>query len=658
VENLTPPIVDFIRQTRGNVFITGKAGTGKTTLLHEIRRQAGGNPVVVAYTAAAALNAGGVTISSFFQVPRGPLLPADGDNETLAVSPDKLKLWRALELIIIDEISMVRADMLDYLDRLLQEVHASTEPFGGVQVIVFGDLFQLPPVTNTDWPILAPVYETPYFFSSRVFRRSPFWTFELERVYRQDDPVFIDILNSIRLDNIGDHLLAVLNTRYSATGAPADYVTITTHNKLVSQTNRERLEALPGDLFSYPAAVSGDYPRDAFPSDELLQLKEGALVIMTRNDSSGKQQYYNGRAATVIQLSAGHIRVRFSDDGTELEVAREVWKHTQYDLSADGGKVTESDAGSFTQYPLKLAWAITVHKSQGLTFDKAAVDVSGSFAHGQAYVALSRCRSLRGLVLNAPVTRSSLIIDPAIVGFMSGLRRLQGAGTEIAEASGDRQFKFLRSRFKYPLVKKYAGQLGHEDLHRLLKDDLAANAQKFLVKELSVPGALQASPRLIARLQAAAGYFLPRLHQATTLLRQLAEGDTRLSVINTLLLELSLRETFFTAIRDSLPLADTPDLVRKSKTSFQPAHKKRPVKETPLVHPELYNKLCAWRAEWSRSNGIPEYQVITDKSLKTVANKAPRQLDTLASIAGVETPGVAQSLLKVVQAHFGTQELF
>lgn len=396
-------LLDFLATTNQPVFLTGKAGTGKTTLLRKIRDTTKKNFAVVAPTAVAAINAGGVTLHSFFQIPFGPLVPVGDEHaETnFKYSDEKTRLLRCLDLLIIDEISMVRVDLIDFIDRTLKRVKGSNRPFGGVQVLMIGDLYQLSPIFHDAWHILGSYYSSPYFFDSLVFRSTPMLTFALDKVYRQSDPVFLDILNGMRENSLDAGLLAKLNERYDPSLNQEwkdDYITLTTHNQLVNEINQGCLEKLPGEIFEFNAEVSGDFPKDAYPTDEKLQLKLGAQVIFIKNDSSGKRQYYNGKAAKITAISQDSIKVTFTNGGREIEVEKEIWQNVKYSLSAEENKIDETSTGSFSQYPFKLAWAITVHKSQGLTFDQAIVDVSTAFTHGQAYVALSRCRSLEGLI--------------------------------------------------------------------------------------------------------------------------------------------------------------------------------------------------------------------------------------------------------------------
>ena len=333
-------ILDYLAQTDKPVFLTGRAGTGKTTFLQHIRQNLAKEMVVVAPTAVAAINAGGVTIHSFFQVPLGPLIPGvrgkrQPQPPIRSVNPEKEKMLRRMQILIIDEISMVRADVLDYIDALLRLVRASARPFGGVQLLMIGDPYQLPPVTNNDWDILGPVYKSPYFFDSLVWASSSFLTFELSRVYRQSDPVFIDILNSVRDGKVTESTLAALNGRYIS--GPdldlSDYLTLSTHNNKVKEINEQRLDALPTPEHLFSATISADFPSEAYPAEKELILKEGAHVMFIRNDSSGKKQYYNGRAARVSRIENGRVHVTFLDDGSDFIVIPEIWQNVKYTLS-------------------------------------------------------------------------------------------------------------------------------------------------------------------------------------------------------------------------------------------------------------------------------------------------------------------------------------
>ncbi|MGF1925794.1 MAG: ATP-dependent DNA helicase, partial [Bacteroidia bacterium] len=509
-------IIDCIEKTNKPIFITGKAGTGKTTFLRFVRSWTKKNLAVVAPTAVAAINAGGVTIHSFFQAPFGPIPPTPYNTAFTefagkSFGTEKTKLIKCLDLLIIDEISMVRADMIDYIDRVLRFIKGNSQAFGGVQLLMIGDLYQLPPVFQNDWYLLGQFYNAPYFFDSLIFKEYPLLTFELSTVYRQSDPDFINILNEIRNGSINEKLLKRLNQHHIQVKGEVDltnYVTLTTHNPLVKKINEERLAQLPGVIHTFKATVTGDFPKEAYPTDENLVLKAGAMVMFIKNDSSGKKQFYNGRTATIDSIIGESIKLTFIDDGTTFEAKEESWENTKYALGETDQKVTQTIAGSFTQFPLRLAWAITIHKSQGLTFDKAVVDVGAAFAHGQTYVALSRCRNLEGLVLKEKVDAKNIITDPAVTAFMKSVQLQTPNHLTLAQALIDEQIETLKACFDFaPLQLAWSHLISilreigmaNEKLdpaENLLRKKIGPVADQFVRQELKKEANLQSlSPR-------------------------------------------------------------------------------------------------------------------------------------------------------------------
>ncbi|RZJ92127.1 MAG: hypothetical protein EOO20_02860 [Chryseobacterium sp.] len=670
MESSNKIIDSLINSTSQNIFITGKAGTGKTTMLQSVKQSVNKNVIVVAYTASAALNAGGITISSFFQLPRGPVLLNGAERNTLIerISSEKLKLIRSLEMLIIDEVSMVRADTLDYLDVLLRTVRASDLSFGGVQVLVFGDLFQLPPIVGTEWDLLSKHYDTPYFFSSKAFSERPFAIFELDKVHRQKDEIFIDILNSIRSNDISDNLLDVLNSRFFVEVPPNDYITITTHNYHVDSINAKRLQDLNGVSYSYKAIVKGEYPKDSFPCSEDLVLKVGALVVMARNDSSGQNLYHNGRPAEICELDRDSIKVRFIDDSVELMLSREKWDFVEYELSSEG-KVKESTLGSFEQFPVKLGWAITVHKSQGLTFDKAVIDIAGSFAHGQAYVALSRCRTLDGLILDKKVTRDNLINDKSVVDFMKKNRSTLDASF-LERARCDDTLSFVLSNFSFSLLIENFRRLVTafpEELsayEEIVVKELGGVAQHFVRKEFNGFSGMSITDFSNTRLKDASVYFLPRLVAVSEKLYEIVKQGLRMmpsieKVFELTSLELEIKKIFFDKIATGDSLSDirlsTALLLRTfSFLAIDSA-------ERMSSNPRLYSELCEWRKSQSKKRGVPERFILSDKTLLKIIDKVPKSLDALASISGIGTAkarNIGEDLFKVITQHSGKQELF
>lgn len=421
---LSEKVIQLINQTQTSIFLTGKAGTGKTTLLQKIVQATYKNVAVTAPTGIAALNANGVTLHSFFQLPFGAFLPAEVPLETLnfgvnfltpssyhtqiKLRSQKQKILRNLELLIIDEVSMLRADTLDMIDFVLRFVRRNSQPFGGVQMLFIGDLLQLPPVVKPEeWEVLKLFYQGVFFFHSKVIEKNPPLYVELEKVYRQQDTDFISVLNHLRNNKITPADVALLN-KYVRSDFQVDsgVIMLTTHNAKADKINREALEKIPQESFSFQAEIQNDFPEFLYPVDSVLILKKGAQVMFVKNDAS--KQFYNGSIGVVEALSSEEIWVRLTNENTLVLVKKYEWEHIRYAVDAQTNELIEEKLGSFTQYPLRTAWAITVHKSQGLTFEKAILDIDAVFAPGQAYVALSRLRSLNGLVLLSPLQTNGL----------------------------------------------------------------------------------------------------------------------------------------------------------------------------------------------------------------------------------------------------------
>lgn len=431
--------VDLVNQSNRNIFLTGKAGTGKTTFLRYIREHSLKQTAVVAPTGVAAINAGGSTIHSFFQLPFSPYLPEtrgafnqeDATNKhtllgKIKLNRDRIKVMQQLELLIIDEISMVRCDVLDAIDVVLKHFrNRHVEPFGGVQVLVIGDMYQLPPVTvDEEWNLLSQYYNSPYFFDSRIMQQSPPVYVEFEKIYRQSDDKFIGLLNQVRnnaLNNQGKQLLDSLYKPDFRVQKDDGYIILTTHNYKADTINGEELSKLKTKSYSFRAVIDGEFNEKAYPADEMLQLKESAQVMFIKNDKEKVKRYFNGKIGTIKRITDDGIYVQCKGETDEIEVKKEVWENIHYSVNKQNNQINEDVVGSFTQYPLRLAWAITIHKSQGLTFEKAVIDAGAAFAAGQVYVALSRCTSLDGIVLQSQITSSSLKSDETIVHFSKNI---------------------------------------------------------------------------------------------------------------------------------------------------------------------------------------------------------------------------------------------
>ena len=428
----------YVQHTNRCIFLTGKAGTGKTTFLRRLKEECPKQMAVVAPTGVAAINAEGVTIHSLFQLPPQLFLPTDEARRQLfaemQMRANKQRVLRNLELLVIDEISMVRADLLDAIDAVLRHFkHRPTIPFGGVQLLVIGDLFQLSPVVREEeWRLLQPFYDGPYFFQARVFRELKPVYIEFEHVYRQTNQEFLSILNQVRNNALTPQSFAVLNGRVlkfsgsdvqrfrRADGA----ITLSTHNSKVDAINQREMDALKGKEYTYKATITDTFPESMYPIDEQLTLKVGARVMFIKNDSSTDKLYYNGKLGIVTSLSKQAINV-LCDDGTQVCVHNEVWENIRYNADSGSDQVQTEIIGTFTHYPLRLAWAITIHKAQGLTFDQLVIDAEDAFAAGQVYVALSRCRSLEGLTLLTPIPTRALTNAREVLQFTDNQDSLQ-----------------------------------------------------------------------------------------------------------------------------------------------------------------------------------------------------------------------------------------
>ncbi len=425
---------EVVNNTGRNVFLTGKAGTGKTTFLKKLMKETSKNCVVVAPTGVAAINAGGVTMHSFFQLPFNAYLRHGGyvqgevqfTNKSellrgLRITKAKRELMSEMDLLIIDEVSMVRADLLDAVDDILRSVRGNrNKPFGGVQVLFIGDLFQLPPVVqDQEKELLKKYYESPFFFNAEVLKENPPLIIELKKIYRQTEEKFIGLLNSVRNNSMAEQDFELLHSRYvpSFWIDVENIITLTTHNNTADKINRDELQKLNAPIFKFEANVDGDFSDRAYPTEKVLELKLGAQIMFIKNDTKAGK-YYNGKLAKIIKLTAEEIIVKLADSDIELRVEKEKWDNIKYVFDKEDNKINEEPLGSFLQYPIRLAWAITIHKSQGLTFTKMAIDAGASFAAGQVYVALSRCTSLTGLTLLTKIPASAISTDQRIVEFI------------------------------------------------------------------------------------------------------------------------------------------------------------------------------------------------------------------------------------------------
>jgi hypothetical protein len=474
-------VIQLVNQTNQNIFLTGKAGTGKTTLLKKITSSTYKNHIIVAPTGVAAINAGGVTIHSMFQLPFAPLLPTDyytnytGQStfETrktilrhFKVRADKRAILNSLELLIIDEVSMLRPDTLDAIDIMLQYVRFNKKPFGGVQVLFIGDLMQLPPIIrNHEWDVMSQYYDGKFFFHAQVLRQEQPIYIELTKIWRQDDAHFINLLQKLRNNEIDEEVIDALSpyvdTKFDIKNNPG-YIVLTTHNQQADTLNEEALADIREKEYTFDAEIVDDFPDHFFPIEKVLRLKRGAQVMFIKNDMSFEKRYYNGKIGFIKSISGGELIVRFPEENVEIEVDKFTWENIRYTVNPMTQEIQEDIQGTFTQYPLRLAWAITVHKSQGLTFEKAAIDISKIFAPGQAYVALSRLTTLQGLRLLNPLTNRNISIEEAVLSYEKYKSSAEEIEKNLMIYTQDFLYDICMRSFKYYEIKRWMQRMEEE----------------------------------------------------------------------------------------------------------------------------------------------------------------------------------------------------
>jgi len=684
-DNLFELAERLVENTGTSLFLTGKAGTGKTTFLKYITENTSKRFVVLAPTGVAAINAGGSTIHSFFQLPLCPFLPDIKELITEYQMPDRyrslrkerIRIIRTLDLLIIDEISMVRADLLDAVDMSMRRYRRSDKPFGGVQLLMVGDIRQLSPVvTDNERPYITRVYSSPFFFSSKALRSLEYVTIELKTVYRQENQEFVEILNSIRDGHPSDEMLRKLNSRVGAditSGGKSEPIRLMTHNRRVDSFNTRRLETLPGKAVPFTAEIEGDFPESSYPADGTIYLKEGAQVMFIRNDTSGVGEYYNGKIGNVSSISPdGNITVE-CENGQEISVSPVEWENIQYTLDKDSGEIRQEKTGTFRQIPLRPAWAITIHKSQGLTFDRVIIDTDAAFAFGQVYVALSRCRTLEGISLDSPVRPSSLFSDQAVSDFTSSLPQSQTVLESLPGLETAHYAHQLCSIFDFKTAGRYLGWMDKiwqdnlddiypergskisECLHDL--DEMHPVTEKFR-KQINLLCSRSASVTedefLHERIRKASGFFSPTLEK----IRSTVTGVTSLEIDNKdvkkkikeasgeLLTQLGIllstmemiqSEGFsvrkYAAIRTGCLLEDRSRTSKKAvKCVSQPVITASDEELEPNA--ELVDRLRKWRTERYIADGVPAFFILHQQTLMQIAAKNPQTEEELLSVRG------------------------
>lgn len=678
---------DFVQFTNRNIFLTGKAGTGKTTFLHSLKDTLFKRMIVVAPTGVAAINAGGVTIHSFFQMPFGPILPGrleKSDNKFVQkFNKKKINIIRSLDLLVIDEISMVRADLLDGIDTVLRRYKNKTLPFGGVQLLMIGDLQQLAPVVKDDeWNMLRQYYDTVFFFSSAAFKQSNAISIELKHIYRQQDNSFIKILNEIRNDRLSIESVKALNERYQPGFSPENdegYITLTTHNASANKINEEQLEKVKSKTYTFEAEVEGLFPEHSFPVNQFLKLKVGAQVMFVKNDSSPEKRYYNGKIGIITDIEDDLIYVKSKDEDFSIEVSQEMWENVKYTINEKSKEIEEDIAGSFIQYPLRLAWAITIHKSQGLTFDKAVIDAKAAFAHGQTYVALSRCKTLQGLILSSKISEEGIICDQTVNKFNQDVEENQPDDQALKDSRKAYQLALLNELFSFRQIQyqiekcKKIAEENHAVLDSNLAeklDDLILNgtiplikvADNFSIQLKQLAGSGNAEEQLQERIKKAAIYFYDQAQKNLFQPFENCAFETDNKAIKKSINEVFLKikelfgekEACLESCKKGFVLKEYLH-VRAIAALQKPKLKtvtSKVLVSTTTENPALYEVLKLWRSSTAKETGLAPYLIAHQKLLIGISNFLPGNESQLKAIKGMGAKKLKQygaELLSIVQ---------
>ncbi|MBO7616322.1 MAG: HRDC domain-containing protein [Bacteroidales bacterium] len=678
--------LDFVEElvlyTDSHIFLTGKAGTGKTTFLKNLPLKTYKRMVVVAPTGVAAINAGGQTIHSFFQLPFGPQLPENMlgkpfNAKSLAaqyqkLNKKKINLMRSLDLLIIDEISMVRADVLDAIDAVLRRVRRSQKPFGGLQLLMIGDVHQLAPVAKPEeWEVLSPYYDTPYFFGSQVLKKAPYVCVELEHIYRQHDEDFIILLNKVRNNRMDAECVRLLNSRFKPNFVPKDeegYITLTTHNYQADQINETKLAAIKEKPLTFKAEVHGTFPENTFPTKEELVLKVGAQVMFVKNDPTPEKAFFNGKIGRLVGYDEKEGTVTVESEGERISVPKLKWQNMEYTINAENQDIEETEIGSFTQIPLRLAWAVTIHKSQGLTFDKVIVDAGQAFAHGQVYVALSRCTSLEGLVLKTRITSNALVNDYSVNQFVEHLSEKEPTQDKVDQLRHDYELETMLELIDFDGIYKDFGKLmkviyDNDTLFESTMIQDLSQRRNRIHEELCQVGLKFESQ--IQRLHAEA----PSCEQNQALQERLIKGvayfDEHLKAIAEGLFDLPFKtdnQAVNEQLTEALKLLEEDITIKDScleacKSGFtikayqktksvkaiekeKSGKKKVEIKDDVMDKSPLYAALSAWRLQKAKDADVPAYTIAHNKTLKAIAQLQPVTILALKEVPGMGTKSI------------------
>ena len=676
---------NYIQETGTSIFLTGKAGTGKTTFLKNIRDNIAKRMIVLAPTGVAAINAAGVTIHSFFQLPFCPFIPGlnykDYSTE-LKFNREKIKIIKSIDLIVIDEISMVRPDVLDAMDNALKKYRDKNKPFGGIQLLMIGDLQQLSPVIkDEDWDILKNYYDTPFFFSSIALKQINYVCIELIEIFRQTDKTFIDILGKIRDKQLDDNIINTLNERYIPDFTPDDnegYITLTTHNATAKEINEIKMNCIDEEEYIFNAEIEGDFPEYSYPTEQQLILKKGCQVMFVKNDSCQDKRYFNGKIGIVCDISDNSVTVQCNnDDNYKITVETAEWKNVKYAVDNKTKEIVEEEIGSFKQLPLKLAWAITIHKSQGLTFDKVIIDAQAAFAHGQVYVAFSRCKTLQGIVLRSKINKHIVFKDINVDNFTETMHNNQpDESTLINDRSMyfvkllSEQFDFtnLFTYFKtiynilnasysksYPeLVKRYATAIIS------FENDINSVSKKFIS---IIDYYVQDETKIHERVKKGAAYFIEKCTEIVDVLLKQTDVDTDSKDIekffknnyNRCVQEWRIKKaTLQHTAEQGFTVCDYLNIKNKTQLESEFISKaekksKKLVNSNDIKNPRLYSILIEWRNAEAIINNIPVYTVIMQKAIADIANTLPVTNKELLQISGIGKAKLAKYGSEIIE---------
>ena len=700
----------IVENTGMHMFLTGKAGTGKTTFLKELKRRSPKRMVVTAPTGIAAINAEGMTLHSFFQLPFAPYIPdtvfnAGKDAYRYRFSKEKIRIIRSIDLLVIDEISMVRADLLDAVDSVLRRYRSSHLPFGGVQLLMIGDLQQLAPVVKAEeWELLSKHYDTPYFFSSRALAETQYATIELKQTYRQTDAHFLNLLNRVRTNTADRRVLEELNRRYKPQFVPPKeerYIRLTTHNILAQNINERELGKIDRPTFVFNAVITGKFPEYSYPTDETLTLKQGAQIMFVKNDRSPEKRYFNGMIGEITAIDEKGFYVRSKDYPEEIRVEQEQWDNSRYTLNEKTMEITEEIEGTFSQFPVRLAWAITIHKSQGLTFSHAIIDAHDSFAHGQVYVALSRCRTLEGMVLSTPLGSGAIICDNTVERYTSGIEQRTPSGDNIGEWEKRYFHQLLSELFGFSQVSQCfedVQRLLVEHFHRLypqtlerfnalspvLQEKITDVSQRFanqytrlvseqtdfasstLLQQRLMQGATYFAQELLPFVELAQGLSLPTDNK--TLKKRVDETTDKFRHAVSLkhsLLEHVKEHGFQTG--DYLKRKAILALETEEEETSAPAKKSaKKSKETKLevpediLYPNLYKSITTWRGKKAKEAGLPAYCILQQKAVLGIVNllpDTPKALHRIPYLGKVSIEKYGDELLEIICRYMKDNDL-